>query len=141
MIGRMIRLAVAAVAALALLAAGCSTDTDTATAPATTTRATAPTTPDFPEPPPYTHEVDDRVIRVYTASADPTDLLNTYNHLARTQRGSLPEGGYDVQIECSLSDAKVRRLANGTIGVGRLGVAQVGDFGKFGGVVPGAHCP
>ncbi|MGV9668672.1 hypothetical protein [Nocardia niigatensis] len=121
--------------------AGCSSQTTPAAAPATSTPAPAKTADNFPEPPPFTHTIDGKEITVLTTSADPTDLLNTYNKVARTLRPTLAEGGYWIRIDCSLTDAKVRRLANGTLGIGKLGTAQVGDYGSFKGAISGAHCP
>ncbi|WP_328438300.1 hypothetical protein [Nocardia puris] len=138
----MIRPAGAALAALAVLTAGCSVESEPA-AVATSTPAAASTSTAFPEPPPYTHTIEGAEIRVWTSSADPTDLLDTYNHVARTLRSTLAEGGYWVRINCETggSDTADNRLANGHIGVGRLGIAQTGDLGGFDGVVPGATCP
>lgn len=131
----MIRHVGAALAALAL-AAGCSTTDEPAAAPAPTSAA-APTSAGFPEPRPYTHTIDGEIIRVRTSDGTPENLFTTYNSVARTLRGTLDDGGYRVQIEC---EATGERLANGTIGVGKLGAAQVGNFGEFGGTT-GATCP
>ncbi|MGO4616181.1 hypothetical protein AB4305_18045 [Nocardia sp. 2YAB30] len=127
--------AIAAAAALV----GCSTDKEPAAAAASSTPSARP----ISEPPPYTHEIVGKEIRVSTPSADPKDLLDTYYNVARTLRGTLPEGGYSVRIYCNTggTDEADNRLANGSIGVGELGVAQVGGPGGFDGVVPGAHCP
>ncbi|RJO69799.1 hypothetical protein D5S18_28275 [Nocardia panacis] len=130
-----------AVAASAPLV-GCSTTTDRPTATSSSTK-TAPTTTAFPEPPRYTYEIQGQEIRVATVSADPSDLLNTYNKLARTLQSTLADGGYWVRINCASSGtAKAdNRLANGTLAVGQLGKAQIGGLGKFEGVVSGTHCP
>jgi len=123
---------------------GCSTADDKATATTSTkvTPARATTTA-FPEPPPYTYEFKGKAIRVATGSADPTDLLNTYNTVSRTLGPTLAEGGYFVQINCTTGGtAKFdNRLANGTIAIGRLGMAQVGGLGEFEGIISGRHCP
>ncbi len=125
-------------AAAATAVAGCTTaDQDTAAVTTTQTRP-AVTSTTFPEPPPYTHEIRGDQIVVSTSSADPTDLLDTYNTVTRTLVPTLADGGYWVRINCTVTGA---RLANGHIGVGKLGVAQTGDLGGFDGVVPDAHCP
>ncbi|MEU4340025.1 hypothetical protein AB0H00_01965 [Nocardia sp. NPDC023852] len=131
----------AAIAAAALV--GCSTNNEPAAAPASSTPAAPASSTAFSEPPPYTHEIVGKEIRVSTASADPKDLLDTYYRVARTLRGTLPEGGYWVRINCNTGGTENadHRLANGSIGVGKLGVAEVGGLGGFDGVVPGAHCP
>ncbi|WP_327110776.1 hypothetical protein OHB12_23720 [Nocardia sp. NBC_01730] len=131
----------AAIVAAAL--AGCSTDKEPAAAPASSTPSVRASSVAVSEPPPYTHEIVGKEIRVSTASADPKDLLDTYYKVARTLRGTLPEGGYWVRIYCNTGGIEEadHRLANGSIGVGELGVAQVGGLGGFDGVVPGAHCP
>ncbi|MCU1647136.1 MAG: hypothetical protein JWN03_7411 [Nocardia sp.] len=137
--------ATAAAAATAALA-GCSSDDDSkgtpASRPAGTTKAAATAT-GFPEPPPFTYEVQGKEIRVATGSADPTDLVNTYNKVARTLQSSLSEGGYWVRINCTSGGTGKadNRLANGTLAVGQLGKAQIGGLGKFAGVLAGAHCP
>ncbi|WP_416565085.1 hypothetical protein [Nocardia testacea] len=136
-IARIAVTALAAAAAAAVLA-GCSTTDSTEGAPSSSQAAAPTTSTAFPEPPAYTHEMIGKRIVLSTGSADPVDLENTYNHFARTQRRSLPEGGYQIQINC---EATSDRLANAHIGVGQLGVAQVGDLGGFDGVVPNAHCP
>ncbi|MFI5783943.1 hypothetical protein [Nocardia sp. NPDC051570] len=121
---------------------GCSTGNDKAAA-ASSTKAAPATAVAFPEPPPYTYEIHGKEIRVSTGSADPHDLLNTYNKVARTLRPTLPEGGYWIGINCTTGGTEKadRRLANGTIAVGQLGKAQIGGLGKFEGVVSGAQCP
>ncbi|MFE3190837.1 hypothetical protein ACFXHA_17635 [Nocardia sp. NPDC059240] len=130
-------------AAAATAVAGCSSSDAGKAAPtsvpATTTKATS-TMAGFPEPPPYTLDIQGKDIRVATTSADPTDLLNTYNQVARTLQVSLPEGGYFVQINCATGGTD-NRLANGTLAFGKQGLAQIGGVGKFEGAVPGAHCP
>lgn len=137
-------LAALVAAAAASAVAGCTTtDRDAAAATATTSTRPATATSTFPEPPAYTHEVRGSEIIVWTTSADPTDLLNTYNTVARTLRGNLPDGGYWVRINCTTGSQgeAPNRLANGHFAVGKLGVAQTGDLGRFDGVVPGARCP
>ncbi|MEU3013367.1 hypothetical protein [Nocardia asteroides] len=122
----------------------CSTASTPTASPATSSRTTAPvTSTGFPVPPPYTVEVDGNQVKVSTSSADETDLRNTYNTVARTLRPTLAEGAYWVRINCANPGAgnPAPRLANGTIGVGKKGIAVHGDFGSFTSVVPGAHCP
>ncbi|WP_280273403.1 hypothetical protein [Nocardia wallacei] len=129
--------------AAASVVVACSSTDSTSAAPSSTKSAPPASATAFPEPPPYTHEVVGKEIRVTTSSADPTDLLNTYNKVARTLRPTLAEGGYWVRINCSTgsTDTYDHRLANGHIGIGKLGIAQTGDLGKFDGAVPSAHCP
>ncbi|MFC9874858.1 hypothetical protein [Nocardia salmonicida] len=135
----------AALIVLGLLVPACSsieTSTPQTATVAAVSHTAAPTTTAFPEPPPYTVEVDGNQIRVATATADPADLLNTYNKVARTLRPTLAEGGYWVRINCVTGGtAKAdNRLANGTIGVGKKGMAVIGNFGGFDGVIAGATC-
>ncbi|MGW4243343.1 hypothetical protein [Nocardia sp. NPDC004722] len=94
----------------------------------------------FPDPPPYTVDIQGKEIHVTTTSADPTDLLNTYNQLSRTLQPSLPEGAYTIQITCATSGTD-NPLATGTLAFGKQGLAQNGGQGKFEGVTPNAHCP
>lgn len=134
----------AALGALGLLVPACGT-VETASAPATVSAVSQPaptTVTTFPEPPAYTVEIDGNQIRVATGSADPTDLLNTYNKVARTLRPTLAEGGYWVRINCVTGGTgrADNRLANGTIGVGKRGIAIIGNFGGFDGVISGATC-
>ncbi len=133
----------ATVAAVAL--AGCSSDKGDTAAPTTQATGTAKgsaTTTGFPEPPPYTFEVTGNKIQVLTNSADPKDLENTFFKVVRTVSPTLSKDGlYVVQVECGLSEASVRRLANGRIPVGQALAQQLGGFSKWDGVVPGAHCP
>ncbi|GAB2562946.1 hypothetical protein [Nocardia heshunensis] len=131
------------VAATAVTLAGCSSSNTDQAAPTAkppgTTKSTS-TMAGFPEPPPYTVDVQGKEIHVATTSADPTDLLNTYNQVARTLQPSLPEGAYSVQINCATSGTN-NLLATGTLAYGKQGLAQIGGQGKFEGVVPDAHCP
>lgn len=130
-----------ALPALALAAAtACATASTPVALPASTTAgpAAAASSTGFPIPPPYTVEIDGNQIKVSTGSAASADLLNTYNTVAREQRAKLPEGGYWIRINCVGTST---RLANGTLGIGKKGLAIHGDFGSFTAVVPGAHCP
>lgn len=123
-------------------ATACGETSSPAASPATARSTTAPTSTGFPTPPPYTVEVVGNQIQVSTASDAETDLRNTYNTVARTLRPTLPEGAYWVRINCANGHAgQTIRLANGTIGIGRKGIAIHGSFGEFAGVQPGAHCP
>ncbi|MBH0778795.1 hypothetical protein [Nocardia bovistercoris] len=131
----------AAVVALSVLlagAAGCSTDDTAAPTTSTTTSPQGTVVPlTLPEPPAHTFEVVGKNVRVKTSSADPDGLLSIYSKVTTDLRATLAPGGYWMQIDCTANGA---RLANGHIGIGQLGVAQVGDLGKFDGVT-GATCP
>lgn len=129
-----------ALPALALAAAtACTTPSAPTALPASTTaRPAVASSAGFPIPPPYTVEIDGNQIKVSTGSAAETDLLNTYNTVAREHRSKLPDGGYWIRINCAGTS---NRLANGTLGIGQKGIAVIESFGKYEGPVPGAHCP